>query len=177
MREIVEIYRIPYLWLTHLFGALIALFAPADVLDSHLFLREVVGIFDDVIPSIASYAKFSNFPQVTLLYFSFASMLGVPAFFALSRKYSVLVPKGRKVIDGLGGFSFLYPLGGVLIIGGLFLLSIFAPIGKPWVLMPIHSSRAALAVFGPIFSLLPFFLLAMAVAVVKVWLDHKEGAW
>lgn len=175
MKEVAEIYKIPYVWLTHFLGAVISLFAPANVLDLHPLVREAVRAVVDVIPSIASYAEISSFEQVTLLYFSVASLLGVPAFFALSGKYKVLVPHGHRAIEKLGGLSFLYPIGGVLIVGGLFGAAVFAPIGKPWDLMPIHSSRLALAALGPIFSLLPFFLLAMAVAIVRVWISHKAG--
>lgn len=175
MKEISEIYKIPSIWVTHLLGAVISLFASTDVLDLNPFLREVVSTVANVIPSIASYAAVSSFSQVTLLYFSVASLLGVPAFFSLSRKYRILVPNGDKVIERLGGLSFFYPIGGVLMVGGLFLAAIFAPIGKPWDLMPIHSSRVALAVFGPLFSLLPFLLLAMVVAIFKVWINHRIG--
>jgi hypothetical protein len=69
----------------------------------------------------------------------------------------------------------MYPIGGVLIVGGIFLMALLAPIGKPWSLMPIHSSRVALAIFGPIFALLPFLLLVMVIAIVMVWVDHKSG--
>lgn len=175
MKEVVEVYKIPYIWLTHLLGAIISLFAPANILELSPVLQEIVGMVTSIIPSITSYAKVSNFAQVTLLYFAVASLLGVPAFFALIRRYRLLVPNGLAAIERLGGLSLLYPIGGILIVGGLALATILAPIGKRWDLMPIHSSRVALAVLGPIFSLLPFLLLALAAAVIKTWINRNKG--
>lgn len=170
MKELIEIYKIPFVWINHLVGIFIA-FLPDEFLAGQDSLKGTSSYLISFIPSTKSYVDNSSFPEVTSLYFSISSIFGLLIGVSLIKKYKLLIPEGKKVMEKWGALSFLYPIFATLVLGTFIWAAIFLPIGKPWDLIPIHSSKLALAVAGPMFSLLPFILISLEIAVLRTWID------
>lgn len=171
MNGILSIYRNPTIVISHIIGAIVALFAPIDVLDNYQFLSNFVNIMHDSIPSIRGFMRNSDFPQVTGFYFSLSLITGLPAFIELFKNPQYVIPDGKKAIEKFGHFHIFYPIFGVLIFFGLFIFS-FLQSGHKWDLLPIHNSRFALALVGPLFAWMPYIMLAFSIATVKIYKRH-----
>lgn len=168
MNEIFLIYRNPTIAIAHVIGAIVALFAPIDVLDNYQFLSNFVNIIHDSIPSIRGFMRNSDFPQVTGFYFSLSLITGFPVFIELCKHPEYFIPDGKKAIERFGYFHIFYPIFGVLIFFGFFIFS-FLHSGKKWDSLPIHDSRFALALVGPLFAWMPYIMLAFSIATVKIY--------
>jgi hypothetical protein len=172
VREILQIYRYPSVWIPHLIGAIIALVLPEDVMSESQWLQAVFSVTSNVIPSIQGFVKNSAFPEVTATYFSISSITGFFVCAALSKRPELLMPHGVKALRNFGNFPSLFLILGSLITLGL---CVFACIhsGKPWQLLPIHDSRLTLALIGPLFAWMPFYMFAAFIAVVKTWRTYS----
>lgn len=136
----------------HIVGALIAWFAPVDVLGQYPVLRSLASIAGDISPVVNSAAKKSAFPEVAELYFAvmYISMPvrvfdGVRIFY-LERNYTL--EKIRASLRGriLVSFSLIF----------FFCFGVVALLfGRPYYeinIMPISQSRIWLGLIGPIFA-------------------------
>lgn len=59
------------LWGFQIFGVLLMLFAPMDVLAQYPFLAMIVDFVSGLVPSINKWAEHSPWPQVTRLFFTY----------------------------------------------------------------------------------------------------------
>ena len=173
MKNLGKFLNLYPIWMTFLTGSLIANLSPDSVLNDYVFLRQFCNFIASLIPSIAGYANNSQFPQVTALYFSTVSIFGIPMCWELRKKPELIINDGKNVIKKWGNFSFPIMLFGCTFMIFLFIFAIFWNTGKPWNLMPIHSSKFALTIFGPIFALSPFLLLSSAIAIFQTWRKHS----
>jgi len=170
MKQFIEFYRNPWIWGTHLIGALVAWFAPLDVLDQSAALRSFTDLMGGIFPTVVGYKKSSKFPQVSALYFSLMFVLG-PIWFwktlSISRR-TVRQPSGKiwslprplrvPVVLLLGGALFI----------GLPAFQLFFNPGYDLHVMPISSSRLSLGIWGPLHTTVPWMMFAEFFLVAKL---------
>jgi hypothetical protein len=169
MKQFLEFYRNPWIWGTHLMGALVAWFAPLDVLDQSAALRSFTDLMGEIFPPVVGYKKSSKFPQVTALYFSLMFLLGpiwlwkglTKLQYALIREDAPMWKRPRFVRA-----SFVIVVWG-LVWPGLALFGLFFNPGYDFHVVPINSSRFALGMWGVFFTLYPWLFPAVYVASVK----------
>lgn len=152
----------PAIWGSHLFGAVIALWAPLDTLTQYPFLKQFTLFMNDLFPVVGNYQRKSHFPQVSELYFATMLALGPLWFWR-----SWVTPEaaigsndrvGRTLAAGWPKFIFGLLFWPLLIIGGPFFMLMINP-GYQYEPIPFNESRVALAIGGPLFSSSAFFLL------------------
>jgi hypothetical protein len=132
-------------------GFFIASFAPEDILGTFTFLQNVTSELKSLFPPIAGYAGKSKFPQVTECYFSFMWLLS-PYYFWVSIQVirhndGLKNWKPRNWIEKVKVF-----LVGVVLLSILGYFEFFINPGYDFNLLPINSSRFALATSGFLFS-------------------------
>jgi hypothetical protein len=152
----------------HLIGAVVAVFAPTDVLDRHSALRHGTEAILQVVPSISSYVANSYFPQVTAFYFCLLNLFG-PSLLVFAYRTPSAFISIHTVAQRIERYPILFFVVAASILSPLALICWIGPIGKPWELLPIHSSRLALALIGPLFALLPFLVCCVLGAIFRVW--------
>lgn len=167
MRNLIDFYRSPLIWGSHLLGALIAWFAPDNVLSVWPFLKSLTGPIDTVFPIVGNYASRSQFPEVTELYFAVMSIVAPlwayrawqnPRFMFNQQEF-----EKRVVRNGLPFIIFAWFVV-ALFFPLLALFGLFVNPGYDFNVMPINRSRLALGFFGPVFSVSAWLMLAFSVA-------------
>ncbi|HEF5874189.1 TPA: hypothetical protein SAY52_004856 [Burkholderia cenocepacia] len=153
LKGLLRYYRYcPRILSLHIFGALIAWFAPADVLVRYKILADFVSWAGRVFPVVNEAAEKSAFPGVMGLYFSIMyALLPVRIFdsaraFYVDRGHTVAIIKKsffKRVILSVGVvFFFVFGVAAVLF-------------GRPYYeinVLPISESRFLLGLIGPIFA-------------------------
>lgn len=152
--------------------ACIAVLSPDNVVGNHPLLRSFVGAMSDMFPTIGAYAKKSQFPQVTALYFSVGLVFSLTAAAWLA---FAEFPRLRHVLRDFSEIP-LRMLTGRLILQSL-VFSAFGILGGVYWLVsdadfhfgitPISSSRPALAVFGWLYAgFAPVFMVASGLYLI-----------
>lgn len=144
------------------FGFFIALFCPENILDKHWLLQFATSKLKAIFPPIAGYARKSEFPQVSELYFSFMWVLS-PYYLFISifsiRENQGLINWLPKAQFELIKVFFI----GVVLMSFLGYFVLFVNPGYDFNMLPISSSRFALSVAGYLFSgIAAAILLAVA---------------
>ena len=169
MKQFIEFYRNPWIWGTHLIGALVAWFAPLDVLDQSAALRSFTEVMGGIFPTVVGYKKSSKFPQVSALYFSLMFLLG-PIWFwkSLTTLRHTLFRTDGKIwsLPRLLRVPLVIFLSGALFIG-LPVFQVFLNPGYDLHIMPINSSRASLGIWAPISTTFPWMMFAAFFVATK----------
>jgi len=169
MKQFIEFYRNPWIWGTHLIGALVAWFAPLDVLDQSAALRSFTDLMGGIFPTVVGYKKSSKFPQVSALYFSLMFLLGpIWLWKSLTTLRHTLLRAEARIwtLPRFVRAPLVIVFSGLIFVG-LALASFFLNPGYDFHVMPINSSRFALGIWGVFFTLCPWMLLAGYVVSVR----------
>ena len=170
MKQIIGVFGNPWIWGTFLMGALVAWFAPLDVLDQSAALRSFTELMGQIFPPVVGYKKSSKFPQVSALYFSLMFLLG-PIWFwkhlSISR-HTVRQPSGKIwSLPRPLRVPLVILLGGALFIG-LPAFQLFLNPGYDFHVMSISSSRPSLGIWGPLLTTVPWMMFAEFFLVAKL---------
>ncbi|WP_155628136.1 hypothetical protein [Burkholderia territorii] len=153
LKGLLKYYRYcPRILSLHIFCALIAWFAPADVLVRYQILADFVSWVSRVFPVVNEAARKSVFPGVMGLYFSIMyALLPMRIFdsaraFYMGRGGTVVAIRRsfvKRVILSIGvAFFFVFGVASVLF-------------GRPYYeinILPISESRFLLGLIGPVFA-------------------------
>jgi len=165
----VEFYhRSPALLVLHFVGALIAWFAPGDVLTHWSALAEMVANIGSVFPLLPKAIEKSMFPEVTALYFSLM-MVAMPL-----RVFEVLrlcYAERDRIVSGYSDFSwkrkiFMF-IGSLLFLWVSIFLTFFHGQYFEWNFMSIGRSRFWLGMAGPLFAG-GYLVICFVVSVVAI---------
>lgn len=170
--KIMNLFKLKTIWIPYVAGALLAFFAPLDIEDQFPLWGEFVRQVSAFVPAIEGYAKYSSFPQVTKSYFVFFFIVGVFLCNILFKNPDLVLPNRKKAIERFKNFQLAYLIFGSAISLGLCIVSLLYS-GRPWNIFPIHESRLALALIGPLFAWLPFWMFATFVAIFKTWKSNS----
>lgn len=132
---------------------MIALFLPDKPIDFPL-VSEYIDFMTKLVPSIAGYAKKSQFPHVSAFYFSFSSLIFLPwLIYELKHKGMIMFGSAERMEQGYvrvkgKRFPRLLCVAGLLFC--LFIAwAIWIQPGNQWNILPINEKRWALAIVGP----------------------------
>jgi hypothetical protein len=155
-------------WPTHLVSIVIALFAPFNVLTELPLLRRVVDTVAAIFPVIHNFGTRSSFSEVTELYFTCMILIAPFWWWAAARD--------RYMKASVAAWHVRLRREKHVLLRSLALAAISLPVawfglfinpGYDFKLLPVNSSRLALAVYGPIFAHSPFWVLAIAGVMVQ----------
>ena len=144
------LYRVPVIRYQLLLCALIALFAPINILDNLPSLYKLTSVMKSTFPVIDAYVKKSDFPQITEIYLCI-SWLSIPlhGYYGFCYMRMTLIKKKWGIDMRKKWLPFL-----TLVIVGLISswIVLFKNTGQTFNLLPINSSRIALATGGWFFG-------------------------
>ena len=147
------LFREPVAYAIFFFGLAIALFAPVDVLERLPFLRPVTDTLAAIFPPILNYAQRSQFPEVTLIYFSLMWLLSPLTFYWIGKDSSneadPVIAKWRrdKIIVGFSSVV-RFVLATIVVLPVVIVFCWFWNPGADLTLLPIGTSRLALGLGG-----------------------------
>lgn len=173
MKLLLALYRNPFILFSHLAGALIAIFAPADILSAVPSLKAFANLVNNIFPVVGNFASRSKFPQISELYFAFM-MCFLPAWYLGSLTAIRILDADHRIPDDQSSLSLIARLAllAVMVFGAIATFCFINP-GYDFNLMPINRSRIALAVFGPVFAAgTSGYLLAALVYVTQKIFAH-----
>lgn len=155
--------------------AAIAWYSPANIRDAFSWQEPFTKLLATIFPPIAAYASKSAFPAATALYMAFAFLLfPLHFFYALSElrtnnkeRWFERLWNIQSMRDMLSRF-FLIPIVTLLALFGLFLNP-----GYDFNLLPLNSSRAALALGGWLIAgAIPAWCLSWVYCNLVVLIKH-----
>jgi hypothetical protein len=109
------------LWGFQLFGIVLLLFAPDNVLDISPVLSAIAHFMSGIVPSIDKWVKHSPWPQQTRLFFSYC-WLTVPFQIVIVARH-LLLHLERRAPHPVG--KYFAPIFLVLFVGGWFLINFY----------------------------------------------------
>lgn len=174
MKLFLYLYKNPFVWGSHLLGALIALYAPTNILTEHFSLKSFSTLIDKIFPIVGNYSSRSKFSEVTALYFAFM-MCTWPIWFWRQNKLLTSKDTLQELITKTPGENHLLLRSfiAVLIFLPLVIFMLFINPGYQFSLMPINESRIALAVFGPFFAVwISSNVLASLIGVILFFITY-----
>lgn len=136
----------------HLLGALIAFFAPLDILSQSAAAKAFVDAVSAVVPMVANFTKHSTFPQI-LQFYGAVMLVTVPwwVWVWFRGPYQEMqVQRMRERAEGRAALQILLIL---FAVSAPFAMYVYLFVVTPtdFNFAPFQSERWALAIFGPIF--------------------------
>ncbi len=169
---LIEFYRrSPALMALHLAGALIAWFAPDDVLKRWPVMKSVVTAIGEVFPLLPKAIEKSMFPDVTALYFALM-LAAIPL--RIFEAFRLCYAEREEIVDGYFGYSWKRKafafLIAILFLSWSVFLMIFHGQYFDWNFMSVGKSRFWLGVVGPLFAggYLIICFVASSVAILSL---------
>lgn len=171
MKQLLSLYRNPFVWGTHMLGATIAFFVPMNVLSSSPVLSSYVGVVGEIFPPVLGYMQTSKMPEVIGLYCAVMFPLGLIWLWqGLTDLSGAMLnadadapiwrtPRWVQVTAvGFGGFIFYI---------GLFYFGVRVNPGYDLYVLGLTRSRFGLALWGPLVTVFPWLMIATYVASLK----------
>lgn len=154
----IYLFRQPVIYAPILLGALVALLAPADVLDRISWMKVAIDYLQSIYPAMASYVKKSEFPQVAGLYFFIMAMHAPFHIPYVYKEFKARSASHRQEWNAGSSGKMRFVISAVVVGPMLTVFLVFFNPGYDLAWMPLNSSRWALAGFG--------WIVAGAAAVV-----------
>lgn len=166
---LIEFYRrSPALMALHLAGALIAWFAPDDVLNRWPVLKPMVAAVGEVFPLLPKAIEKSLFPDVTALYFALM-LAAIPL--RIFEAFRFCYAEREEIVAGYFGYSWkrkiLAFLVALFFVSGSVFLLIFYGQYLDWNFMSVGKSKFWLGIVGPLFAG-GYLVICFVVGVVAI---------
>ncbi len=172
------LYRQKPILALHVLGAAIALFVPVDVFTIIPLTRGIVEVVNSFFPIVCNFAIRSDFPEVTQLYGAIM-VVTTPYWLWIWSRWPYMDKQMAYMIQLMRGSLWkvivmpFIPFAGVLMTYFFLFVDIQLTEYKT---IPFHSSRWALALFGPVlYCWVPATGLGIAFLTANVFRRYLKG--
>lgn len=158
------LFHSPVIYVPILLGALIAWFAPQDVLERVPALQALVDAVRRVYLPLQRYAGKSSFPQVTALYFSLMVLHAPLHAIYIGREFARTFESRRaKVLASPETARVAAWITNLVLLPFAVIYSLYWDPGRVLAVTPLHDSRFALGVVGWLYAGGAAFMLVGAI--------------